>query len=419
MVFSISKDTIDKIRWILFLSIFYLFPVGDNFRIYVVTLFISTIILLFNFKKIRFETDTTYMFLFFMYLLLAHHIRLLFRGDMLLEFYIREYTEVFRAFLFMVFSMCFFKFDFKIFKVFIWFTIFYVFLDFIAVIFEMFYKGTAIADFIITNYQSTHHARFSHYIKGLSTHGGLHGMIMNLLFIVHFLIMPYCKNNKKLFYLLGLACLIEVLIVLLCGSRTHVVSLVFFVVLFLIMDLIFERKRKKANYKLLFILLVGSVFAVMYYGEYFMKLYYLFTNIQEGDTKGLGGRDGIWEGRLNIALSMPWNLFLGWGKTYFLTQKGTFFTDNDYLAFVLAYGVLPMIVLIFITFKYLVYAIYNWKQIFIMKKMFFYIILTTLVMSVASQGFYTFHWQLFMLILFRFYILEERGEITEEKLRNI
>ncbi len=419
MVFSISKDTVDKIRWILFLSIFYLFPVGDNFRIYVVTLFFSIIVLLFNFKKIRFEIDTTYMFLFFMYLLLVHHIRLLFRGDMLLEFYIREYTEVFRALLFFMFSMCFFKFDFKIFRIFIWFTVIYVFLDFIAVIFEMFYKGTAIANFIIQNYQSTAHARFSHYVKGLSTHGGLHGMIMNILFIVHFLIMPYCKNNKKLFYLLGVACLIEVIIILLCGSRTHVVSLVFFVVLFLIMDLIFERKRKKANYKLLFILLVGSIFTVMYYDEYFIKLYYLFTNIEEANTRGLGGRDAIWQGKFNQALSMPWNLFLGWGKTYFLTQKGTFFTDSDYLAFLLAYGILPMIVLFFLTFKYFIYAMYNWKQIFIMKRIFFHIILTTLVMSIASQGFYTFHWQLFMLILFRFYMLEERGGITEEKLRKI
>ncbi|APD05851.1 hypothetical protein UJ101_00299 [Flavobacteriaceae bacterium UJ101] len=419
MVFSISKNTIDKIRWILFLSIFYLFPVGDNFRIYVVTLFVSTIILLFNFRKIRFEIDTTYTFIFFMYLLLAHHIRLLFRGDMLMEFYIREYTEVFRALLFLVFSMCFFKFDFKIFKIFIWFTAIYVFLDFVAVIFEMFYKGTAIGQFIINNYQSTAHARFSHYVKGLSTHGGLHGMIMNVLFIVHFMIMPYCKKNKKLYYLLGLACLMEVLIILLSGSRTHVVSLVFFVIAFLIMDLIFEKKRKKANYKLLFILLIGSTFAVIYYDEYFIKLYYLFTNIEEGNTKGLGGRDAIWLGKLNKALSVPWNLFLGWGKTYFLTQTGTFFTDSDYLAFLLAYGIIPLILFTALVLKYIAYSIYNWKNIFLMKKIFFYIILTTLVMSIASQGFYTFHWQMFMLIIFRFYVLEERGGITEEKLKQI
>jgi len=418
-MWRISSETLRKFKFFLFLSIFYLYPGGGehSVRTEIAVIFGAVLLLLFNFRRIRIAVDSRYMVSFFLLFLIFINIRFVLNQTSLSS-YIREYTEVFRLLVLMVFSLAAFKTDFKVFKWFIYFSFFYIFLDFTAVIAEVFFRDSALAQFVIQNYHSKKLARYGEYVKGLTTHSGLHGMIIMLLFIFHYCILPYFKKGIR--HLCIIICALEIFIVFISGSRTHIASVVFFIALQVFLSF-FLRKKDRKNIHYYFLAIAASIlfFIIINYSEYFIRLFFFINNIQHHDTKGLGGRTDIWQSMLHHLFQKPYLIFIGWGKTYISGAKKSFFTDNDYLAALIIYGIIILSIFIFILLNFLLNILARWHRTNVIERTIFYIIIVSLLSSIASQGFFTFHWQLFILLMYRFYIASKRGEISEQKITTI
>ncbi len=415
-MWRVSSETIRKFKFFLFLSIFYLYPGGgeNSVRAQIAVIFGAILLLLFNFKKIRIASDSAYMVSFFILFLIFINIRFVLNQTSLSS-YIREYTEVFRLLVLMIFSLAAFKADFKVFKWFIYFSFFYIFLDFTAVIVEVFFRDSALAQFVIQNYQSARLASHQEYVKGLTTHSGLHGIIIMLLFIFHYSILPYTRKRTRFYCII--ACSLEGLITLISGSRTHMASIVFFIALQVFLSFFLRKKdRKSIHYYFLAIVTTILVFITINYRDYFIRLFYFISNIEQQDTEGLGGRTDIWENMIHYLFQKPYLIFIGWGKTYISGATGGFFTDNDYLAALVIYGVIILAVFLFILFNFLLKILTKWQHTNVIDRTVFYMIVVSLLSAISSTGFFTFHWQLFMLLIYRFYIASKREEITEQKM---
>ncbi|MFV0238219.1 MAG: O-antigen ligase family protein [Flavobacteriales bacterium] len=294
-----------------------------------------------------------------------------------------------------------------------------MFLDFVVTIGELQFNNNVVIQFIIDNYHSERHAIAGQYIKGFTPMGALHALIMNMFFIVHFTLLPYVK--RKILFMIP--CFLEIFIVLTSGSRTHILGLVFFVIVFVIVSL-FRRSRKTMNGRTLqmlviFISILAGIYIVINYSEYFFKLNYLIDNIESGDSKGFGGRKDIWEVMVKYLLKMPFFVFIGWGKTYMLVTFSTFFTDNDYLAIIISYGLIALIVLLTIIGSFIYKATLKIATIKPLEEIIYFICIQTLLISFASSGFYMFYWQVFILLLLKFLIEEKKGHINYDKLKTI
>lgn len=118
--------------------------------------------------------------------------------------------------------------------------------------------------------------------------------------------------------------------------------------------------KVKKSYKMALIILMMSCLYLLYQDSYFDLLQY---RIENDDTEGANGRYEIWEKKINLFFEgSPLNVIFGNGQDgglklgYGNIKRGT---HNDYIGFLVEYGIIGMFLFITMLFKPLLKALKN------------------------------------------------------------
>lgn len=295
--------------------------------------------------------------------------------------YIREFTELGRIFILIPYLLIHKKyFGVQGFKVFLFFIVCYIFSDFYLTLCEtrVLPRG-AFYQFVSQTYYLDAVKDRSYLAKGWSALGGIHGLIMAFC-IVFLTCLVNIRFKQYLCLLLLLMCFYSLLA---SGSRSSMLAVGAFYILLFIISFIYGQRP---SFILILVVMIAILAAIALVSSgYFAKLSVL---INEGlATSSFEYRQKFWGIFLDILFTY-WYLFpIGWGKTIFFMSKDQFFTDNDYLTYLLVHGCIITIILLAIILNYMLKCYRRYKILPAMETIRFYLLGALLVVSVANPGF--------------------------------
>ena len=295
--------------------------------------------------------------------------------------YIREFTELGRIFILIPYLLIHKKyFGVQGFKVFLFFIVCYIFSDFYLTLCEtrVLPRG-AFYQFVSQTYYLDAVKDHSYLAKGWSALGGIHGLIMAFC-IVFLTCLVNIRFKQYLCLLLLLMCFYSLLA---SGSRSSMLAVGAFYILLFIISFIYGQRP---SFILILVVMIAILAAIALVSSgYFAKLSVL---INEGlATSSFEYRQKFWGIFLDILFTY-WYLFpIGWGKTIFFMSKDQFFTDNDYLTYLLVHGCIITIILLAIILNYMLKCYRRYKILPAMETIRFYLLGALLVVSVANPGF--------------------------------
>jgi len=295
--------------------------------------------------------------------------------------YIREFTELGRIFILIPYLLIHKKyFGVQGFKVFLFFIVCYIFSDFYLTLCEtrVLPRG-AFYQFVSQTYYLDAVKDHSYLAKGWSALGGIHGLIMAFC-IVFLTCLVNIRFKQYLCLLLLLMCFYSLLA---SGSRSSMLAVGAFYILLFIISFIYGQRP---SFILILVVMIAILAAIALVSSgYFAKLSVL---INEGlATDSFEYRQKFWGIFLDILFTY-WYLFpIGWGKTIFFMSKDQFFTDNDYLTYLLVHGCIITIILLAIILNYMLKCYRRYKILPAMETIRFYLLGALLVVSVANPGF--------------------------------
>lgn len=408
----ISFNNRENIGFTLFLIIFLFFPNGNYFREYVLILnIVAPLTLLLSKKPINLLPITKVLIIFVLLLVLFINIRfLIFNNIRTVNFYIREHTEIFRFSTILILLLSNLNYDKKKFKILLKILIVYVILNTFVSFIEFNNRSSTffLYTFLRDLYQNKNHSDLILYTMGINSTGATNGLLNNIIYIIFFILFQQeKKTTKSILYIL--ICVMSFYVVMITGSRANIVGLIFFNALYVSMTLFFKQKLKR-------ITLIGIFLAVLLISilmeaaaPQMIKLLMLFDT-DVGISKGLEGREEIWGYYIRGALAYPIGLIIGWGKVLFLSTAGVFFTDNDYLAILLMYGLPYTILYVGILIGFCIKTLLNWNRgINLYHMMMFYIIMIFMVISYATLGINSIHFYVFLILLYKFNLYSEQN----------
>ncbi len=401
----------ENIGFALFLSVFLFFPSGNYFREYVLSLnLVALVALIQPGKEIKLLSITKILLAFILLLLLFINIRfLMFDTIRTVNFYFREYTEIFRFSTIFILLLSNLNYDKEKFSILIKLLIVYVILNSFVSIIEFNNRSSTffLYSFLKELYQNDNHEDLILYTMGINSTGATNGLLNNIIYIIFFILSQAEKRAARSFFYMVI-CSVAFYIVFISGSRANIVGLIFFNALYILMTLFFKQKLKRIT--LIYIIL--GVFLVLFLmgtsAPQMVKLLMLF-NEDVGISKGLESREEIWGYYIRGAFEYPIGVIIGWGKVLFLSTEGGFFTDNDYLAIILMYGLPYTILYLILLIKFCVTTLIKWnKGINLYRIMMFYIIITFMVISYATLGINSIHFYVFLILLYKFSLFSEQ-----------
>ncbi|MFV0530338.1 MAG: hypothetical protein ACK5MD_02745 [Flavobacteriales bacterium] len=270
--------------------------------------------------------------------------------------------------------------------------------------FEFFNRGSSniIYTTLRTMYQAARHSDMVLYNMGISTTGALNGLILNIIHIIFLNLFNIEKNRKKsiLYFIVMLASAMGVLT---SGSRSNMIGLFVSNIVFLSVNQFFLKEKIKSSlYFFYFLGVVGLIYLISnIHNAGLIKLGLLFED--GGVSKGLEGREIFWNHYVATAEDYLLGIFIGWGKTFFIFEGNEFFfTDNDYLALILMFGVIPAFIYVTVLVFICVKAFLNKEKLSIYKRIQVYIICTFLVVSYATVGLNEIRFYVFIVIFYKF-----------------
>lgn len=402
MVVSFKRE---NIGFALFLSVFLFFPSGNYFREYVLLLnLVAFVALIQPGKEIKLSLITKILLAFILLLLLFINIRfLMFDTIRTINFYFREYTELFRFSTIFILLLSNLNYDKEKFYILIRLLIVYVILNSFVSIIEFNNRSSSffLYTFLKELYQNDNHEDLVLYTMGINSTGATNGLFNNIIYIIFFILFQQEKNNKKsILYIL--VCIMAFYVVMITGSRANIVGLIFFNVLYVGMTFFFKQRLKKTTILGIVIAILFISFLMETAAPQMIKLLMLFDS-DVGISKGLEGREEIWGYYIRGALEYPIGIIIGWGKVLFLSTEGVFFTDNDYLAIFLMYGLPYTILYLVLLIKFCITTLINWnKQNNLYRIIMFYIVITFMVISYATLGINSIHFYVFSILLYKF-----------------
>jgi len=281
------------------------------------------------------------------------------------------------------------------FKIFLFFISGYITSDFYLTLCEVrVLPRDAFYQFVSETYYSNAFKNYSYLAKGWSGIGGIHGLMMTFC-IVFLTSLINIRVKQYLCLLLLCMCFFSLFA---SGSRSSMIAVAAFYFLLFAMSII---HGKKPSFVLILMIVIAVFAAITLVSNgYFAKLSVL---LEEGlAARSFEDRQDFWKIFLNILLTY-WFLFpIGWGKTIFFMNRNHFFTDNDYLTFLLVHGVVIMIVLFAIIINYILKFYNRYKILTPIDTIRFYLLVTLLVISVANPGFSYPTILILLIIFFRF-----------------
>ena len=323
--------------------------------------------------------------------------------------YIREFTELGRIFILIPYLLIHKKyFGVQGFKVFLFFIVCYIFSDFYLTLCEtsVLPRG-AFYQFVSQTYYLDAVKDHSYLAKGWSALGGIHGLIMAFC-IVFLTCLVNIRFKQYLCLLLLLMCFYSLFA---SGSRSSMIAVAAFYLLLFAMSIIHRRKPSF----ILILMIVIAVFAAitLVSNGYFAKLSVL---LEEGLATGsFEDRQMFW-GIFLDRLFTYWYLFpIGWGKTIFFMSKDVFFTDNDYLTYILVHGVFIPTILLLIICNYILKCYKQYKVLQPVQTIRFYLLGALLVVSVANPGFSYPTILILLVMFFRFSNISINNYLTHRK----
>ncbi len=401
----------ENIKFALFLSVFLFFPSGNYFREYVLVLnLVALAALIQPGKEIKLLSITKILLAFILLLLLFINIRfLMFDTIRTVNFYFREYTEIFRFSTIFILLLSNLNYDKEKFSILIKLLIVYVILNSFVSIIEFNNRSSTffLYSFLKELYQNDNHEDLILYTMGINSTGATNGLFNNIIYIIFFILFQREQRAiKNILYII--VCGITFYIVMISGSRANIVGLIFFNALYIGMTLFFKQKLK-------IVTIIGVIFGALFISILIgtaapqtIKLLMLFDS-DVGISKGLDAREEIWRYYIRGAFEHPIGVIIGWGKTLFLSTKGSFFTDNEYLAIFLMYGLPYTIIYLYILISFCISTLKKWsKGINLYRIIMFYVIITFMVISYATLGINSIHFYVVLILLYKFNLYSEQ-----------
>lgn len=395
----------ENLFFVLFLMFFLLFPSAGYFRIYIIALNFACIFFLFDYSKpIQLNRPFFWVFCFMIFLVAAINFRHIFMRGFKTGNYIREFTELLRFSIVCFVLLSNLKFNEEKFRLFIKVLLVFMVLNSYVMYFEFFNRGSSniIYTTLRTMYQAARHSDMVLYNMGISTTGALNGLILNIIHIIFLNLFNIEKNRKKsiLYFIVMLASAMGVLT---SGSRSNMIGLFVSNIVFLSVNQFFLKEKIKSSlYFFYFLGVVGLIYLISnIHNAGLIKLGLLFED--GGVSKGLEGREIFWNHYVATAEDYLLGIFIGWGKTFFIFEGNEFFfTDNDYLALILMFGVIPAFIYVTVLVFICVKAFLNKEKLSIYKRIQVYIICTFLVVSYATVGLNEIRFYVFIVIFYKF-----------------
>lgn len=377
----INNDVFKQIKLIVFILSVLFFPAKDEwYRYYIVFNIVLPSVLFFNyFNQPDVVTKRFYIWVGFI------AVTTLLKGVFLpgTVSVTREFTELFRVLLIIpILLIPQDYFNQKTFKAFVYVVIGYFFLDFYVTLSEVgLISNNQYLSIIKSLYHSSAQENLNYLGKGLSSHAAEHGLFLNYFIIVLLCLMKDWKNKLVINALIILALLGLVA----SGSKTSMVAIVFILSVYYIISIMKEKIKFNFSFVIIIALLcIGTIWALN--SGKFVRLEVLLT--QGTNTSSYRAREDNWLFYLNILEEYYYMFPIGWGKSIFMIEgKSTFFTDNEYLTYLIIHGLIVLIIILYYLVIYLYRIFRNWTKANVQEKILFFVLIDFLFIGMASVSF--------------------------------
>lgn len=313
------------------------------------TILTTFFIFMFAFKgKPKLNKYTNFLFLIIAYLVATSIIRLILSG----EFHLRDFNESARFLPFMILFL--YKESFsklKLSEMIDSLLVYTIFDLVVSLLQKLRFDWLGVIRYISNLYNSPKHIAISYELNdrilGLSSGPGQHGVIFAMIFVLVFTCMLFFRIDKIKSSIILAGSLI---IVMLSQSRTSFIALLLSIIV-LIPCYIMINKKTLSNSKNKVLFLVFSIISMVSIMFNTKRLKYLFSIFNfEKVIHSLSKRINKASTILNIGLDEnPLLIIFGYGKQFFGTMSSAM--DNEYLYFILVYGVVPTVIFLYIALK--------------------------------------------------------------------
>lgn len=311
---------------------------------------------------------------------------------------LREFTEFFRILIFT--PILFIKdryFNSDTFKLFLVIFCAYFLVDFYVTLNEV---GVVKSNFIISSLKSIYHSKaqqnLNYLAKGLSSHGAEHGLILNFILVIIICMMKFSKQKWIVITLL----LMALLSLIASGSKTSMIGFVFILIVYYCVTILKEQKKIPISAFVVFSIIIFGTMWALESGK-FVRMEILFN--QGTNSSSYQAREENWSFFLKIMEEYIYMFPVGWGKSIFMIEgKTTFFTDNEYLTFLIIHGVIVVAAILFYLLRYIVRIYRRWNKTNFYEKLLFLLLIDFLFIGLASLSFSSPKILLLLFFLYRY-----------------
>lgn len=375
-----SLSAFDQFKFIVVLTAIFCLPTrGDWFRYYTLINCIVPLILI-DFREFKRDAVLIWLIVWWGFFFVAST---LFKSYFIPGIdVLREFTELARIFIFIPLLLIHQKYlgsvGFRILSIFL--AAFVVINSYMVLAETKFLPKNGLYIFIETNYHFYRQVGLSYLAKGTFSHGALNALMMNC--IVVFNISTFKKfRYPKVMLLITLLAIFNMFA---GGSRTNMVAIAFFIIVFFSLSILKENKKTPPLLFLIpLVLVIGGTYLISL--GLFGKLQILLDT--GTNTSSVVGRQINWLAFLK-EMDKYWYVgIIGWGKTMFIKNGSSFFTDNDYFTYLIVHGLISFTTILFLMAKKIVVTFYYWTCENEFGKCLFHLILLNLLISTSSAGF--------------------------------
>jgi len=394
-------------NFIAFIALVFLLPSRDDwYRWYTLALVVGPLIFLLVGYKSRFNSLAKWVVGWLFFFILSNVIKLIFLPA---PFNMaKEYTEFFRILILLPVLLIKDKyFTKKNFAAIIKFIFFYLIIDSFITFTEI--GIIKINSPILINIKKIYHSEnqlgLGYLAKGLSSHGAEHGIIMNFILILLLICIKYFKNKSTIYYISIVLCLFNLVA---CGSKTSMLGFAFIFAVFIFMLVLKENLKIPFSYLLIILLLIFGIIWALNSGK-FIRLKLLLSVGTSGTS--YVSRLSNWGYFFNIMERYLYLFPFGWGKSIFIIDNNkTFYTDNEYFTILIIHGIVVLLCILTIMWKYITRCFIYWNRINIYHKFLFFLLLDYLFIGYASVSFSSPTILALLCIVYKFAIAKDAEE---------